>query len=272
MDNEEAEINVVRNIPYYSKIEVTGTTNTVPLQNIEYKDVGIKLRITPRISKERMVQLDINQEISDTVGRVESGLTLTPETYKRETKTKVLVRDNHTIVIGGLVSDDVSESMDKIPILGDIPLIGNLFRTRSTRNRKTNLLVFITPRVVSTAQQVADLTRLKRHEMSEIENRLSEKEMERAEKEQALREEEAIRIRQLRERYALLTGTLLAPAEKQKPEEIAPPTPPTLPIPPFPERKKGGGITSILEGIPRVSFGRTDEPSGRSRATGRYHR
>lgn len=268
MDNEEAEINVVRNVPFLSRIEADDDRVGTRLQHIDYKDVGIKLRITPRISKERMVRLDIHQEISDLTGREVAGLRATPETYRRETRTSVLVRDNHTIVIGGLVSDDVNESLDKVPFLGDIPLVGNLFRRRSTRNVKTNLLVFITPRVVSTTQQVADLTRLKRREMHEIDRRLNEKEAERAARERLTRDAETERVRELRERYSALAPSPPLPDPGVEAAEEAPP--PAVRVP----EERESGLTSFLEGLPRVSFGREAEERRpeRSRASERFHR
>jgi len=193
MDNEEASIEVVKNIPYVSKIEINSNDNNNDYQDIEYKDVGIKLKITPHISRDRMVRLEISQEISSIIGQSVSGYYLTPETYKRITETNVIVKDNHTIVISGLIQDEKTQTEDKIPFLGDIPLLGYLFRWETNTTAKRNLLVFITPRVVKTTQQIADLTAMKRHEMPYIDLRLSEDE-----NETRLREEEARRKQQER--------------------------------------------------------------------------
>jgi len=200
LDNEEASIEVVRNIPYVSKIEI-GNDNNNDWQDIEYKDVGIKLKITPHISRDRMVRLEIEQEISSVVGQAVSGYYLTPETYKRITTTNVMVKDNHTIVISGLIQDEKNNSEDKIPLLGDIPLLGYLFRWESNTTTKRNLLVFITPRVVKTTQQIADLTAMKRHEMPDIDRRLSESEEETSKREEVSRRESRARYEELRRLY-----------------------------------------------------------------------
>ncbi|MCX6349737.1 MAG: type II secretion system protein GspD [Candidatus Aureabacteria bacterium] len=221
-DNQEATIKVVKNIPYVTKFE-TGTGDQNPVQNIEYKDVGITLKITPHVSKEGVVRMEVDTEISDVTGKQVSGLYSTPETYVRATKTSVIVGDNHTIVLGGLVRDDKSDTEDKVPILGDIPLLGLLFRTTSTVSKKTNLLIFITPRVVHTTQQIADLTKLKRHEMSDIDQRMSEEEEEKAVGEYEMREQEHAEIRDLKARYG---STVPAPspaaAVEPGPESPAP--------------------------------------------------
>jgi general secretion pathway protein D len=221
-DNQEATIKVVRNIPYVTKFE-TGTGDQNPVQNIDYKDVGITLKITPHVSKEGVVRMEVDAEISDLTGKQVAGLTMTPETYVRATKTSVIVGDSHTIVLGGLVRDDKSETEDKVPILGDIPLLGLLFRTTSTLNRNTNLLIFITPRVVHTTQQIADLTKLKRHEMSDIDQRLSEEEEKKAAGEYELRDQDHAEMRDLKARYG---STVPAPspaaAAEPGPESPAP--------------------------------------------------
>ncbi len=231
-DNEEAEIKVVRNIPYTTKYEA-GTGDSAPAQNIDYKDVGIILKLTPHISKEGMVRLEIDQEVSTIAGEIKAGLIVTPETYVRHTKTSVIVGDNHTIVIGGLIRDDRDESEDKIPILGDIPLLGNLFRSRSEKTLKTNLLVFITPRVVRTTQQIADLTNLKRHEMTEIDKRMTEEEARKAAVETTYREEEQAQNRDLKARYGQVT-TDSAPRSAASAGEIGPDTEPASVSPAVP--------------------------------------
>jgi len=260
MDNEEASINVGQNIPYKTKYEV-GTSNTNAAQNIEYKDIGIKLTITPHISQEGMVRLEIDQSIITMAGDQVAGVALTPVTYTRETKTSVMVKNNHTIVISGLIRDNKTESISKIPILGDIPLLGLLFRKKSTSSTKTNLLVFITPRVVRTTQQLADLTTLKRHEMTEIDNRLTEVEEENRIREEALREEEKGRLEELKEKYgqwpAPGTAKIKASSISSKEEKID-------------QEEAPSG--SLLDMLPKISFRKKEDGGKRSRAVGRYHR
>ena len=127
----------------------------------------------------------------------------------------VIVKDNHTIVISGLVRDDRTETEDKIPILGDIPLIGNLFRTTSNKTTKLNLLVFITPRVVKTTQQIADLTNLKRHQMEHIDRMLIEREEEAAAREYVLQEEETALMNELTSTRDLSWRAYQALAQKE---------------------------------------------------------
>ncbi len=278
MDNEEAEIKVVRNIPYLSRLEEAGVEHR-RLQDIEYKDVGIELSITPHISKGDMVRMEINQKISTLIGQVVGGLGLTPETFDREARTMVTVKDNHTIVIGGLIRDDWTEMVSKVPVLGDIPLVGNLFRRRSTRKVKNNLLIFITPRVVRTSQQVADLTNLKRRHAPEIDQLIKAREAELAARgmEDRAAEEEA--YRDLRVRHAGQLDRM-----RQRENALIPPPPfDPRPMEPAPAPEEAGEQEvkpeaevpeprrSLLDSIPRVYFGReeTEEPS---RGTGRFHR
>lgn len=282
MDNEEAKIKVVRNIPYLSKLEDSSTTDRT-FQNIEYKDVGIELTITPNISKGEMVRMQIHQKISSLVSTGEaSGIRLTPETFDRETETMVTVKDNHTIVIGGLIRDDWNESISKIPILGDIPLVGNLFRTRSTRKTKNNLLIFITPRVVRTTQQIADLTALKRRHAPEIDDMLMTQEDELASRAESKRAAEEQSYRDLKSRHA---GQL----ERMRQRENAL-IPPAAPAPAGAVPEPAGAVPpdgvqstvpadgarsprrSLLDSIPRVSFGREKETEEPARGTGRFHR
>ncbi len=218
LDNEEASIEVVRNIPYVSKIEI-GSDNNNDWQDIEYKDVGIKLKITPHISRERMVRLEIEQEISSVIGGAVSGLLYTPETYKRLTTTKVMVKDNHTIVISGLIQDEKTTTEDKVPILGDIPLLGYLFRWESSIHKKTNVIVFITPRVVKTTQQIADLTAMKRREMPDIDQRLIELEEDMSGREETTRVEARKRYEELRRLYGGGAGEPFFPLPGEEPGE-----------------------------------------------------
>lgn len=275
MDNEEAKIKVVRNIPYLSKIEDSGTDSSRTFQNIEYKDVGIELTITPHISKAEMVRMQIHQKISTLLGSQEvSGIRLTPETFDRETETMVTVKDNHTIVIGGLIRDDWNENVSKIPVLGDIPLLGNLFRTKSTRKVKNNLLIFITPRVVRTSQQIADLTNLKRGQAPEIDEMMTAQEAEQAAQQEEKRREEEQSLRDLKARHA---GQLERMREREN--ALIPPPAGSEPIPAAETTVSGEADDenrsprrSLLDSIPRVSFGREKEPESPARGTGRFHK
>ena len=142
-DNEEAEIKVADNVPYLTK-EATGEQQ---YQTYEYKDVGVTLKITPQINQERFVRLKIFQEYI-TLADQEGASSFRPTTLKRSADTTVVVRDRHTIVIGGLVGDQISRGTSGAPCLGHIPLLGWLFKSKSRNQTKTNLFVFLTPHII----------------------------------------------------------------------------------------------------------------------------
>ncbi len=142
-DNQEATIYIGKNVPFQTRQETTSTTN-IDYSSYEYKDVGTTLKITPRINQERLVRLDISQEVT----KLESNVDYRPTTLKRSIETSVIVNDGQTVVIGGLIDENTSLTEKKVPLLGDIPVLGWLFKTRGRGNEKTNLFVFITPRVI----------------------------------------------------------------------------------------------------------------------------
>jgi general secretion pathway protein D len=129
-------------------------------QNIEDVEVGLLLKITPRINIESdFIKLDIEQETSNLTDKAPRDLSgTTVSTNTRKIKTSVVVKDGDTVVIGGLYKDDVSTTHNKVPLLGDIPIIGWLFKGKTTRSTKTNLLVFITPNIVRNYEAHRDLT------------------------------------------------------------------------------------------------------------------
>ena len=155
IDNTEAEINVGQDVPVLGNTRTSGGGDqTVTIQGFEYRPTGVKLKFTPKINSEKMITLDIFGEIKD-ISSVSGDLTQNPTFTKRDLKTSIRVKDHQTIVIGGLVSQTKTKSVRKIPVLGDIPLVGYLFKRTSSDINKTNLLVFITPHVV-TSKSVAD--------------------------------------------------------------------------------------------------------------------
>ncbi|UCD35699.1 MAG: SPOR domain-containing protein [Nitrospiraceae bacterium] len=158
-DNKEAEILVGENVPFISQRERDVVTTNTVLNSIQRTDVGIKLRITPQISEGDYVKLDIFQEISAVKSASDEILTTVgPTTTKRSTKTSVLVKDGRTVVIGGLMQERDEESVVKIPVLGDIPLLEWLFKFKSTSRNKTNLMVFLSPHIVKESLQLAEAT------------------------------------------------------------------------------------------------------------------
>jgi len=150
LDNQEAYITVGQSVPF-----VTGSfTNTGaggngaqnPFQTIERQNIGITLTVTPHINEGDAVVLDIEQEVSSLTGveAIASDLI----TNERKIQTKVLVGDGRTVVLGGLIKDDVQDGVQKVPFLGSIPFLGRLFRTDAVRVTKTNLLIFIRPTII----------------------------------------------------------------------------------------------------------------------------
>jgi general secretion pathway protein D len=137
---------------------VTGAATTpTPFQTIERRDVGLTLRIKPQISEGGTVRLQIYQEVSsvvDTIVTPSAG----PTTNKRAVETTVLVDDGQIVVIGGLIQDSVKDGVEKVPLLGDIPFLGALFRYKTRSHSKTNLMVFLRPVVVRDGQGSAALS------------------------------------------------------------------------------------------------------------------
>lgn len=160
MDNQEAEIVVADNIPF-----ITGQIYTPGLQGptttIERQDVGIRLKLTPQISEGDYVKLFLYQEVSNVTESPEglSASNVGVTTSKRSATTTVVVKDGQTVIIGGLIKDYSQIAEQKVPILGDIPIIGYLFKSQKKRNEKTNLLIFITPHIVRDARDLSNVTK-----------------------------------------------------------------------------------------------------------------
>lgn len=155
LDNEEAQITVAQNVPFPTGQAVGA--GGVTTQTIQRQDVGITLKITPQVNPgSDEVKLKIYTEVSDVASGPE-GLNINVlgiTTFKRSAQTVVTVKDRNTVVIGGLIRDSVSESEVKVPFLGDIPVLGWLFRSKSKRVEKTNLLLFITPYIITTSEDL----------------------------------------------------------------------------------------------------------------------
>ncbi len=153
MNNEEAEVKVTQEIPLITG-SFSNTTQSVsgtssPFQTIQREEVGTILKVTPHINEGNSVQLKIEQEDSSPGAKLTDSADIS--TNKRSIKTTVLIEDGGIIVLGGLISDTVTESEDRVPGLGAIPLIGNLFRSRTGTRQKKNLVVFIRPRIMRDA-------------------------------------------------------------------------------------------------------------------------
>ena len=144
-NNQEAVINVGQAVPFLVSTQETATGGI--LTSTDFRDVGVILTVTPRINRSGTVSLDVNQQINSLV---EFTLFDAPIISTREASAFVTIKDKQTMVIGGMIKDDKTETVHKIPVLGDIPLLGKLFRRTDTRIEKTELMVFITPHVVYT--------------------------------------------------------------------------------------------------------------------------
>lgn len=158
LDNEEAQIKVAQEVPFLTgQFTNTGAAGGAvnPFQTIERKEVGNILKITPQITDEDTILLKIEQEASGIAAAASQVSTTDLVTNKRTISTRVLVDDGGMIVLGGLIEDRLTESESRVPVLGKIPVIGALFRVRNTQKTKTNLMVFIRPRVLRTAEQAA---------------------------------------------------------------------------------------------------------------------
>ncbi|MGE0386318.1 MAG: type II secretion system secretin GspD [Gammaproteobacteria bacterium] len=160
LDNEEAEIVVGQNVPFITGQFTTNAATTPgnPFQTINRQDIGILLRVKPQINEGDAVKLDIRQEVS-TISRDTTASDLI--TNKRAISTSVLVDDGQVLVLGGLMSDDLKENVDKVPFLGDVPLLGHLFRTRANQYTKTNLMVFLRPTILRDSRSASALSTLK---------------------------------------------------------------------------------------------------------------
>ncbi len=143
MDNEEAFFIVGQEVPIITGSS-TGSNNENPFQTVDRQEVGIKLKVTPQINEGNAVQLLIEQEVSSVSGATGVDISIN----KREIKTTVIVDDGGTVVLGGLIDEDIQESVSKVPLLGDIPVLGHLFKSTTSSKRKRNLMVFIRPKII----------------------------------------------------------------------------------------------------------------------------
>jgi general secretion pathway protein D len=156
LDNEEAYFLVGQEVPIITGSQ-TGSNNSNPFQTVDRQEVGIKLLVTPQINEGNSVQLTIEQEVSSVSGATGVDISIN----KREIKTTVMVETGATVVLGGLIDEDVQESVQKVPLLGDIPILGHLFKSTSNSTRKRNLMVFLRPTIISDAKVMDSLAKEK---------------------------------------------------------------------------------------------------------------
>jgi general secretion pathway protein D len=156
LDNEEAYFIVGQEVPIITG-SATGTNNNNPFQTVERQEVGIKLRVTPQVNEGNAVQLVIEQEVSSVSGTTGVDISIN----KREIKTTVMADSGDTVVLGGLIDEDVQESVQKVPLLGDIPIIGHLFKSTSNSTRKRNLMVFLRATIVRDSSLMKEISESK---------------------------------------------------------------------------------------------------------------
>ena len=170
MDNEEASIIVGQEIPITTGETLSGA-NSNPFRSVTRQEVGVKLTVRPQINEGNAVKMYINQEVSSIYGPL-GEMSTDLITNKRNIVTTVLVEDGETIVLGGLIDEDVQESVKKVPFLGDIPLLGRLFRSTSTSRTKRNLIVFLRPTIVRNSEDIRAISNQKYNYFQAIENDL----------------------------------------------------------------------------------------------------
>jgi general secretion pathway protein D len=158
LDNEEAKIVVGQNVPFITgqfTSPTSGTAGANPFQTIDRKEVGIKLTVKPQISEGGTVKLAIVQEVSNVDSTSNPAGIIT---NVRSLSTNVLAEDGQIIALGGLIGDDTKEGVEKVSFLGDLPIIGNLFKYKKQERKKTNLMVFLRPTVIRNAEQSSSVS------------------------------------------------------------------------------------------------------------------
>ena len=175
LDNQEADIKVAQQVPFvtgqYTNTTGTGTTGTPiinPFQTVQREDVGLELKITPQINQGNAVLLKIDQVISNLTGTSVGGQ---PVTNTREIKTSVMAQDGEIVVLGGLIENQLIESEQHVPVLGSIPLLGNLFKYRKTTDTKSNLMLFIQPTILRNNETADQYTSKTYNQMRDIQLR-----------------------------------------------------------------------------------------------------
>ncbi|GAB4240154.1 MAG: type II secretion system secretin GspD [Deltaproteobacteria bacterium] len=168
LDNKEAEIIVGENVPFITSQSRDSTNLANVINTVERKDVGITLRLTPHIHESDFVNLEIYQESSAVKGdSLLNASSVGPTTTKRSAKTSVLVKNGDTVVLGGMMQETFTNTASQIPLLGDIPLLGNLFRFKSVSRKKTNLLIMLTPHVIREPGEMLGTSRDQQRKMTE---------------------------------------------------------------------------------------------------------
>ena len=168
MDNEISSIIVGQEIPVTTG-ETLSANNSNPFRSVNRQEIGVKLEVKPQINEGNAVKMEINQEVSSVFGPITSTST-DLITNKRQIQTTVMVETGETIVLGGLIDDDVQESEKKVPVLGNIPLVGRLFKSTSTSRTKRNLIVFLRPTIVRDTDEIRSISNRKYNYFEALQN------------------------------------------------------------------------------------------------------
>ncbi|MGC9121262.1 MAG: type II secretion system secretin GspD, partial [Sulfurihydrogenibium sp.] len=178
LDNQPAEIKVGNVIPFASGVRFD--INGQPIVTYDYREVGLDLKVVPRVSSSDNLRLTINlvlQEVTDFINPSVGGLSYTvPVTSNRALNSDVVVENGQLIVIGGLVNNKTIKSMEGIPVLKDLPVVGNLFKHESKTDEKTTLFIFITPYIISSPEELTKITEEHKKLSEEIQKALEKKE------------------------------------------------------------------------------------------------
>jgi general secretion pathway protein D len=171
LDNQEAKIVVGNEVPFRTgSYTTTGDGSNNPFTTIQREDVGLQLTVTPHVHDGTSVRLDVNQEITNVIQTpIGESAFSDVVTSKRTIETTVLAEDRQTIVLGGLIQDDITTAQSKVPFLGSIPGIGRLFRADSEDKTRRNLLIFLRPTVIRTAEDANQATKRKYEDVWEVE-------------------------------------------------------------------------------------------------------
>ncbi len=171
LDNQEAHILVGREVPFRTgSFTTTGDGSSNPFTTVQREDVGVELTVTPHVYDGDSVRLEVFQQITSVLPTPVGGSAFADVvTSKRTIETTVLAENNQTIILGGLIQDDITESESRVPFLGSIPILGNLFKSRSTSKSKTNLLVFLRPTVIRSKEHAQDVTESRFNSVWEVE-------------------------------------------------------------------------------------------------------
>ena len=161
LDNHEAIINIGQEVPYLESTQETSAGGVLTSYN--FKDVGVILTVLPRVNKSDTVTMDVNQQINSLV---EFTLFNAPVIAKREATASVTVKDGQTMIIGGIIEDNKTETINKVPILGSLPFIGKLFQRSETNAEKTELMVFITPHIIRDTEMADEVTQSQKSELT----------------------------------------------------------------------------------------------------------